>query len=256
MLRTEWQVFIANRRFLFLSLGPLLLAAISAFSYYAANSVGLIYINGYAFIVNTANLYTLLFLPFLGVAMGNHLIMAEFNWQTIRRPFIEHISRQRFILTKAAVAAIALALLMVPYFLACTLLAGIFFGLNHILIEDRMLSAADGVMRAAIAYAWSGFILYIFIILGQIILLRVRNTIVAILGSLLPFYILVAFGKQLPLAPVRTIFQLPEYILQARALDWRLGQQALLALFTWGLTIAILFTLQVYLFNRQDITTN
>lgn len=256
MLRTEWQVFIANRRFLFLSLGPLLLAAISAFSYYAANSVGLTYIDGYIFIINTANLYTLLFLPFLGVAMGNYLIMAEFNWQTIRRPFVEHISRRRFIVAKAVVAAIALALLMVPYFLACTFLSNVFFGLNHILIEDRTISAVNGLLRATGAYAWSGFILYIFVVLGQIILLRVHNTIVAILGSLLPFYIFVAFGKQLPLAPIRTLFQLPERILQAGTLNGHLGQQVLIALITWGLIIAILLSIQVYIFSRQDIITS
>ncbi len=254
MLFTEWKVFIANRRFLFLSLAPLLLAAIAAFSYYAANSVGLAFITGFTFLVTTVNLYALLFLPFLGVAVGNHVILAEFNWGSIRRPFIEHIPRHRFILTKAAIAAVALGLLMAPYFLACTLLAAILFGYDQILIEDQHISVANGLMRAAMAYLWSGFILYLFILLGQLILLRVRNTTVAVLGSLLPFYIFVAFGKQLPLPPIRAIFQLSEHILQARTLIGEMGVEWLSALTAWMILFLGLLALQIYLFNRQDIT--
>lgn len=254
MLAIEWKVFISNRRFIFLSLAPLLLAVIAAFSYYAANSVGLAFVTGFTFLVSTVNLYSLLFLPFLGVAVGNHVILAEFNWGTIRRPFIEHAPRRRFILTKAAIAAVALFLLMAPYFLACALLAGILFGYDQILIEDQNISAANGLMRTAMAYLWSGFILYLFIILGQLILLRVRNTIVAILGSLLPFYIFVAFGKQLPLPPIRSIFQLSEHILQARTLTGGMGVELLSALTAWVIILLALLALQIHLFNRQDIT--
>jgi ABC-type transport system involved in multi-copper enzyme maturation permease subunit len=256
MFYTEWKAFIVNRRFLFLSLGPLLLAVIAAFSYYAANSVGLAYVNGYTFLIATANLYALLFLPFLGVAVGAHFIQAEFNWHTIRRPFVEHIPRSHFILGKAAIAAVALILLMVPYFLVCVLLASVLFGFGHILIEDQTISISNGLMRTSVAYLWSGFILYIFIILGQIILLRVRNTTVAILGSLLPYYIFVAFGKQLPLAPMRVMFQLSERILQSSTLNWRLGQAILGALATWSIITIILLILQVQLFSRQDVTTS
>ncbi|HEY79574.1 MAG TPA: hypothetical protein EYP25_00210 [Anaerolineae bacterium] len=254
MLTIEWKVFIANRRFLFLSLAPLLLAIIAAFSYYAAASVGLTYVTGYTFLIATANLYSLLFLPFLGVAMGNYLILAEFNWRTMRRPFIEHISRRRFILSKAAIAAIALLLLMAPYFLACMILAGALFGFGQILIEDQTFSTAGGLIRATGAYLWGGFILYIFVILGQILLLRVRNSTVAILGSLLPFYIFVAFGKQLPLPPIRAIFQLSEGILLSSAFDRSLAQAIFSALMAWGVIILTLLFLQIHLFNRQDIT--
>ena len=104
------------------------------------------------------------------------------------------------------------------------------------------------------AYLWSGFILYLFIILGQLILLRVRNTIVAILGSLLPFYIFVAFGKQLPLPPIRSIFQLSEHILQARTLTGGMGVELLSALTAWVIILLALLALQIHLFNRQDIT--
>ncbi len=254
MLTIEWKAFIANRRFLFLSLAPLLLAVIAAFSYYAAASVGLTYVTGYTFLIATVNLYSLLFLPFLGVAIGNHLILAEFNWRTIRRPFIEHIPRRRFILAKAAIAAIALFLLMAPYFLACTILADAFFGFGQLLIEDHAFSTAGGLIRATGAYLWGGFILYIFVVLGQILLLRVRNSTVAILGSLLPFYIFVAFGKQLPLPPIRSIFQLSEHILLSSAFDRNMAYDFFSALAAWGVIILALLFLQIYLFNRQDIT--
>ncbi len=256
MMYIEWKAFITNRRFMFLSLAPLLVAIIAAFSYYAANSVGLTYVTGFTFLVSTVNLYTVLFLPFLGVAVGNHLILAEFNWLTIRRPFIEHVPRRRFILTKAAIAAVALALLMLPYFLACVLLAGVLFGFGQILIEDQSISALNGLMRTVAAYLWSGLMLYIFVILGQIILLRVRNATVAILGSLLPFYIFLAFGKQLPLPPVRAIFQLNEHLLQARSWDLSLAQEWGSALIAWIIIMLGLFLLQIRLFDRLDITAS
>ncbi len=255
MLHTEWRIYLTNRRFWFLSLGPLLLAVVSAFSYYAANSVGLVHMTGYTFLVNTVNLYALLFLPFLGVAMGCYLIMAEFNWHTIRRPFIEHVSRQRFIRAKALMAAITLALFMLPYLVLCILLAAVLFGLRPVLVEDQMLSPLGSIVRASAAYLWSGFILYIFVLAGQIVLLRVRNTTVAILSSLLPFYAFVAFGGQLPLRPLRILFQLPGHILEARSLGAGLGQELLAALFSWGVITGLLLWMQGYIFQRQDITT-
>ncbi|RMH44013.1 MAG: hypothetical protein D6694_06280, partial [Gammaproteobacteria bacterium] len=93
-----------------------------------------------------------------------------------------------------------------------------------------------------------------FVLVGQIVLLKVRNTTVAILSSLLPFYAFVAFGTQLPLRPLRIIFQLPAHILEARSLGAGLGQEFATALLSWGLLTAILLFVQAYIFQRQDIT--
>ena len=253
MLRAEWRVFVHNRRFLFISLGPLLMVIISALSHYVAAQVGLAYVTGYSFLVSSTNLYVVIFLPFLGVAMGSYLFMAEFNWHTIRRPFIEHVSRRRFILIKAIIAGVVLALLMLPYLLF-TLLAGKFlFGFGPVLFEDVELSVGQSIIRPIFSYLWIGLIMYIFVIVGQIIILRTKNILISILGGILPFYIFVAFGDSLPLYPIRLLFQIPQHFLETKSYDTMLLMEVTQGLGVWAAIMGVLVILHVRLFQRQDV---
>ncbi len=253
MLWVEWRVFIRNRRFAVLSLAPLLVGLLSAFSQYAATRIGLLYTTGYVFIVRTLNLYAVLLLPFLNVGMAVYLLMAEFHWRTIRRPFIEHRSRTAFLYTKAFMAGVVLLLLMLPYALLTLLLAWGLFGLQPVLLEDITLSVGQSLLRALLAYVWVGLVLYLMALLGQMLALRTRNLLLAVLGSLMVFYGLVLFGDRLPLGPLRTLVTLSQRMVEAKTLG-PLMPAILQGLSTWTVLTGLLLNLHVHLFRQQDIT--
>ncbi len=255
MLWVEWRIFVRNRRFVLLSMAPLLVGLLSAFSQYAAARIGLLYTTGYAFIVRTLNLYAVLLLPFLNVGMAVYLLMAEFHWRTIRRPFIEHRSRTAFLCTKAFMAGVILIFLMFPYALLTLLLAWGLFGLQPVLLEDITLNVGQSLLRALLAYIWVGLILYLMALLGQLLALRTRNLLLAVLGSLMVFYGLVLFGHRLPLGPLRTLVTLSQRMVEARALA-PLIPAILQGLSTWAILTGMLLGLHLHLFQHQDITVD
>nr|WP_290665860.1 hypothetical protein [Ardenticatena sp.] len=253
MLRVEWRIFVRNRRFIGICLAPLCLILIQAFVAYAATQVGLIRTTGSVFTLRSLNLYSVLFLPFLAVATGVYLLAAEFQWQTIRRPFIEHIARQRFLLTKVGAAGITLVFLMLPYLLGTLLVAAILFGFTPELIEDRQLSVFAMLVRFIAAYLWTGFLLYLFVVVGQLLFLRTKNLLLAILGALLPFYVIAAFGDRLPIAPLRLLFALQQHLLEAAVYDTTLLREGSVAVGVWGALFLSLLFVHLRLFTRQDI---
>jgi len=234
-------------------LAPLCLVLIQAFVTYAATQVGLMRTTGTTFTFRSLNLYSVLFLPFLAVATGIYLLAAEFQWQTIRRPFVEHVARQRFLLTKVGAAGITLAFLMLPYLLGTLVVAAILFGFTPELIEDRYLSVFAILMRFVAAYLWAGLLLYLFVVLGQVLFLRTKNLLLAILGALLPFYIIAAFGERLPIAPLRLLFALQQYLLEAAVYDTTLLRAVGVAAGIWGALLLCLLFVHLRLFARQDI---
>ncbi len=253
MLRVEWLVFVRQRRFALLSGAPLLIALLSAFSQYAAAQVGLLYTTGYAFIVRTLNLYAVLFLPFLSVSLAAYLILAEFQWRTIRRPFVEHIPRTRFLLAKTAITGVMQGLLMLPYGLLTLTLAAALFGLQPVLFEDVELSVGQSLLRPLLAYGWIGLELFWVMLLSQMLALRTRNMLLAVLGGLLVFYGLVVFGESLPLPPLRWMMRFSARLLEARALASLVAEGAR-ALAVWAALVAGTLVLHVRLFRRQDVT--
>lgn len=253
MLRVEWYIFIRNRRFVSISATPLLLVLVQGFVTYAATQVGLLRTTGYEFAFRSLNLYSVLFLPFLSVAMGVYLLSAEFQWQTIRRPFTDHISRQRFLLTKAVAVVLVLVMLMVPYAVGTLIVGALLFGFVPELFEDQQLSVLSSLVHLLSAYAWGGLLLYPFIIGGQTLFLRTKNLLIAVLGTLLPFYIIVAFGERLPIAPIRLLFSLQQRFLDTVAYDVGFVQDILVAGIVWCLFLAGVLYIHIRAFARQDI---
>ena len=254
MIRAELKKYFKTRLFWILNGIGLLVLLLFSLLLLGMSQVGLSQITSYDYLLGATNFYITNFLPLLVCVFMAYAFASEYQWRTMMIPLLEGQSRLSILRGK-----LVLCLLTVFTFVGVALLVFIaiafsFFPWNDTLLENRIISPLEAILRISGACLWLAILLAIFGILSMLLVARFRHQILGVMGSFITFMLFVVTAEvhNNPLSP---LFRVPRLMVQSANLSMAvLGVPLTQGIFLLVLLGGSMIGLLVFVFTRQDIT--
>jgi len=215
--------------------------------------VGLQHVTAFDYLIGSVNTYVTSLLPLLTCLFAAYAFASEYQWRTMMIPLVEGRSRSAILWGKVVLCALTTLTFTLVYLIVAVGFAFGLFSSQDMLLENRVISPIEAVLRIVSGAAWIALITFVFGLMAMVLATRFRHPLLASTGSFLLFlvFLMTADVRHNPFAPV---LQAPRLLAQSANLtDPAFGLLVFQGMGIWvaaaGTVLGVLFAL----FHRQDI---
>ncbi|PKO20998.1 MAG: hypothetical protein CVU38_17120 [Chloroflexi bacterium HGW-Chloroflexi-1] len=178
---------------------------------------------------------------------------SEYQWRTLMIPLFEGVSRRRIAVSKVVLSAVATLVFVAVYLVAATVLACLLFSFQGVMLESRVISPGEALLRLAAAGGWLSLIICLFGWLTLALVAQLRQTLLAGVGAFLVF--IAVLETQGPRSPFTPWFQVAQTLVKTPDLAnadfaWLVAR----ACAVWLVVAVLVVGWLLCLFSRRDIT--
>ncbi len=168
-------------------------------------------------------------------------------------PLFEGVSRRRIAVSKVVLSAVATLVFVAVYLVAATVLACLLFSFQGVMLESRVISPGEALLRLAAAGGWLSLIICLFGWLTLALVAQLRQTLLAGVGAFLVF--IAVLETQGPRSPFTPWFQVAQTLVKTPDLAnadfaWLVAR----ACAVWLVVAVLVVGWLLCLFSRRDIT--
>ncbi|MDW8325356.1 MAG: ABC transporter permease [Anaerolineales bacterium] len=253
MIRAELKKYFQTRLFWVLNAVGLGLLVIYSLLVTGMERVGLQQVTAFDYLIGSVNIYVTSLLPVLVCLFAAYAFASEYQWRTLMIPLVEGRSRSAVLWGKAALCALTTLAFAAIYLIFALGFAFGLFSAQDMLLENRVISPLEAVLRIATATAWIALITFVFGLAAMVLAARFRHPLLASAGSLLLFFIflMTADVRRNPFAP---LLQVPRLLVQSANLsDPAFGLTVLQGVGVWVAVTGVILGVFFIVFHRQDI---
>lgn len=253
MIQVELKKYFNTRLFWILNAVGLVILVIYSLFLAGMDRVGLMPITAFDYLIATSNLYVTNLMPLLVCLFMAYAFSSEYEWRTMMIPILDGRSRLSILRGKVALCVLVTLTFIIVYL---GVAIGIAFGLftsQDMLLESRLISPVEGVLRVAAGSFWVALITVDFGLLAMVLVARFRHPVLGTIGSFLAFmvFLMTADVRQNPLAP---LVQIPRLLTQTANLSGAtLAAPLLLGALLWLIITGAILGLFIAVFIHQDI---
>lgn len=253
MIQVELKKYFNTRLFWVLNAVGLVILVIYSLFLAGMDRVGLMPITAFDYLIATSNLYVTNLMPLLVCLFMAYAFASEYQWRTMMIPLLEGRSRLSILWGKVVLCVLTTLTFILAYL---GVAVGIAFGLftsQDMLLESRLISPAEAILRVAAGSFWVALITVEFGLLAMVLVARFRHPVLGTIGSFLAFmvFLMTADARHNPLVP---LIQVPRLLVQSANLSSAtLASPLLLGIGLWLVTTGAVLGLFIAVFIRQDI---